>query len=1170
MRSVAMSDPVYPYGLSFGELYTREGATRLDNAFTAELKEQAADLFNRLMQARATPESIEAKQESDLIIALAPLLERFLARFFGVTAEAEALALQHDTLAPLYRCKRLFVQRYAVRKCKPAEAEAQDGAALRAGLEALFGEAFTPLTFARHVNAWTDKEKEDEKAAAALDIAARYAVWATYSTEGKAYHKHDILFRVPKKLDFSALVSVETTLQDGIETALLPQDEIRKREGFSLTDKGATLEQALDDANYCIFCHNQDKDSCSKGLKDKEGAYKDSPLDTKLAGCPLEEKISEMHALKSAGVSIGALAAAVIDNPLCAGTGHRICNDCMKSCIYQKQEPVNIPRTETRILQDVLDLPYGFEIYALLTRWNPLNIRRPVPKKETGYKILVAGLGPAGMNLSHHLLNDGHTVIAVDGLKIEPFDPAVSGIDAKGGRVPFVPVKDIHTLFADLGERPAQGFGGVAEYGITVRWNKNYLTVMRLLLERRAAFAMHGGVRFGGTVTAEQAFLLGFDHIALCLGAGRPTVIPVKNALARGVRTASDFLMSLQLSGAARKDSVANLQMRLPVTVIGGGLTAVDTATEALAYYPVQVEKFLKRYETLVAARGEKAVRAVWTAEETEIAEEFLAHASAIRKERAAAAREGREADILALLKQWGGARIVYRRTLEESPAYRLNHEEIDMALQEGISFTGGATPVEVTLDKYGHVKGLVVDSACDAAGAVKRNELPAKAIFIAAGTSPNTVLQREDPDTFALDGRYFRAITAEGEEVTPEKGAAKPAEPHIFTHKREDGRLISFFGDLHPSYAGNVVKAMGAAKQGYPHISRALAQYPPADARDTDTFLQDVNADWRAEIIAVHRLAPSIVEIILKAPAAARAFKPGQFYRLQNFERYAPVCGETGTVMAAEGLALTGASSDPEAGTLSTIVLEMGGSSDICAYLTPGEPVTLMGPTGEPTETPGGETVILAGGGLGNAVLFSIGKAFRAAGSKVLYFAGYKKAQDRYKIEEIEAAADCIVWACDEAAFTPGRPQDKAFHGNIIEAMRAYAAGELGERPVATEEADRIIAIGSDGMMRAVTEARRGILKPYLKPGHIAIGSINSPMQCMMKEICAQCLQKHVDPETGIESYVYSCFNQDQKLDTVSFPHLRARLAQNGVQEKLTAQWIDYCLKNMRLREIA
>ena len=73
-----------------------------------------------------------------------------------------------------------------------------------------------------------------------------------------------------------------------------------------------------------------------------------------------------------------------------------------------------------------------------------------------------------------------------------------------------------------------------------------------------------------------------------------------------------------------------------------------------------------------------------------------------------------------------------------------------------------------------------------------------------------------------------------------------------------------------------------------------------------------------------------------------------------------------------------------------------------------------------------------------------------------------------------------------------------------------------------------------------------------------------------MMKEVCAQCLQAHVDPATGKRTVVFSCFNQDQPLDAVDFRSLRERLCQNGAQEKLTALWIDHALRRLNLRGAA
>ena len=1164
------------FGLRFHDLYDPAALARLDAAFLDFLQEADSGGAMRLRAARRDPSALAALAESELLLTLAPHLDCFVGRLFGIEAALEALSARHHELTPLYHVKRLFVQRKAMHKVAREEAERLDGAALARALEDAMGEPLTELAFARSVVAW---QKDEGRHAAALDTALRYAAWAAHSVEGKRKHRGGVLFKAPHKLDPYKLVPAHTgTTSSGYRQHRFVGGERRRREGFRLTDRGTDLVGALDQAHYCIWCHEQGKDSCSKGLREKgasgrgAASFRKSVFGVTLAGCPLEEKISEFHKAKTAGHVVGALAIITVDNPLVAATGHRICNDCMKSCIYQKQEPVDIPQAETRTLKDVLELPWGFEIYSLLTRWNPLNLRRPYPNARSGKRVLVAGLGPAGFSLAHFLMNEGHAVVGIDGLKIEPLPAELSGIDARGNRVPFTPIRDIHALYEGLNERIMAGFGGVAEYGITVRWDKNFLKIIRLLLERRGEFALYGGVRFGGTLTADAAFTLGFDHVALAVGAGRPTILDLPNGLVRGVRTASDFLMALQLTGAAKTDSIANMQLRLPVVVVGGGLTAIDTATESLAYYSLQVEKFLKRYEELARQHGEAAARIAWNEEERSIADEFLSHARAIRSEQMRAIAEERAPRVLELIQGWGGVTIAYRRRLVDSPSYTLNHEEVNKAMEEGIVFAEGLTPLKVEVDDFGHARGLrvaVQERGEDGKWAQSgETVLPARTILIAAGTQPNTVLAREDPISFPLDGRYFQGFDESGHPVPVEKGIAKPETVRVLLARRPDGRALSCFGDVHPSFFGNVVKAMASAKQGYPAVCRALDRVEPVAGVDDASFFALLNDELRATVHEVKRLTPLIVEVVVRAPLAARRFRPGQFYRLQNFESLAP--RTAGTRLAMEGLALTGAWVDPQAGLISTIVLEMGGSSDLCVELKPGEPIVLMGPTGTPTEIPANETVVLAGGGLGNAVLFSIGQAMRKAGSRVLYFAAYKHMMDRYKIGEIEAASDAVVWCCDEEpGFTPDRPQDKSFVGNIVQAMHGYASGALGEQPIPFGDADRLIAIGSDRMMVAVTRARHDVLKPFLKAHHFAIGSINSPMQCMMKEICAQCLQPHVEPATGKTTYVFSCFNQDQPLDCVDWKTLDQRLRQNSVQEKLTAEWLDHCLVELDLREM-
>src|SRR5688572_30027988 len=276
-----------------------------------------------------------------------------------------------------------------------------------------------------------------------------------------------------------------------------------------------------------------------------------------------------------------------------------------------------------------------------------------------------------------------------------------------------------------------------------------------------------------------------------------------------------------------------------------------------------------------------------------------------------------------------------------DSPAYRLNHEEGVKALEEGIWFDENLDPREIVVDEHDHAKALVLH------GPNGPVELPARTILVAAGTSPNVTYEKERPATVELDGRkrFFQGFRAEGSgegmRLVPDKGG-------FFTSYNDSGRLVSYYGDNHPMYAGNVVKAMASAKHGYPHVAALFDQditgldpatQPQRDAA-WDVLVARLDDQWLARVERVDRLTATIVEVVVRAPAAARQFQPGQFYRLQNFEAIAPrsrlgvvvgtdegkaTPGVLSTPLLMEGIALTGAWVDRDKGLLSLIALEMG-----------------------------------------------------------------------------------------------------------------------------------------------------------------------------------------------------------------------------------------------------
>ena len=367
---------------------------------------------------------------------------------------------------------------------------------------------------------------------------------------------------------------------------------------------------------------------------------------------------------------IAALALVCVDNPMCPGTGHRICNDCMKACVFQKQEPVNIPQIETRGAHRGAAPPVGVRESTASSRGGTRSTSSArTPRPYNGQERARRRPRPRGLHAAHHLRARASPCVGVDGLKIEPLPRAA--LDRRRTRTRPRPVRDFATMYARARRaRPAR-----VRRRERVRHHRplgQELPHGPLRDPRRgsALLRMYGGVRFGGTLDARGrvgARLRPRRHRRGRRAADRSS--PSRTTSSRGIRKASDFLMALQLTGAYKQSSIANLQVRLPAVVIGGGLTAIDTATELLAYYVVQVEKTAERIDD---ARRASAARRRASGDVRRGGAGVPRRAARPRaRARATSGRSRRRRGarpLPALLDAWGGVSLVYRKRARRLP----------------------------------------------------------------------------------------------------------------------------------------------------------------------------------------------------------------------------------------------------------------------------------------------------------------------------------------------------------------------------------------------------------------------------------------------------------------------------------------------------------------------
>src|ERR1044071_1425264 len=321
--------PLGVEGFTYGDLHRPARLRALAEAFYAEVSREDAALHATLMEYVASRgESLKGtRAESELLIAAAPHLSRFVARLFRVEEERERLAESIRAQDPVFQFKH-FVQRRATKSFPAERAAGVDLDAADAALERLRHAAFAdtlgddrelgvarmtvrlleweknyPKEGVRQEEAWSDERARETEAArkkvegteaeaalaswradvdegdadknrgfvrASLRLVEAWAAAHALRAEARERVKGCVSFRFPHPLNYEHLVQLERPEADLPELMKGLDKNLRRRDGFKLTDRRYDSRQVLEEVHYCLYCHERDKDSCSKGLKEKD------------------------------------------------------------------------------------------------------------------------------------------------------------------------------------------------------------------------------------------------------------------------------------------------------------------------------------------------------------------------------------------------------------------------------------------------------------------------------------------------------------------------------------------------------------------------------------------------------------------------------------------------------------------------------------------------------------------------------------------------------------------------------------------------------------------------------------------------------------------------------------------------------------------------------------
>lgn len=159
-------------------------------------------------------------------------------------------------------------------------------------------------------------------------------------------------------------------------------------------------------------------------------------------------------------------------------------------------------------------------------------------------------------------------------------------------------------------------------------------------------------------------------------------------------------------------------------------------------------------------------------------------------------------------------------------------------------------------------------------------------------------------------------------------------------------------------------------------------------------------------KIIEKQALSDIIKLMVIEAPHIAVKAKAGQFVILRINE-------------LGERIPLTIADFDPEAGTVTVIFQEVGKSTRHLWTLNPGDFLsTLAGPLGNPSKIDKYGTIVCVAGGVGVAPIYSIAKALKNAGNRVISIMGARNKGLLFWEDKMKSVSDDLIVCTDDGSY--------------------------------------------------------------------------------------------------------------------------------------------------------